>query len=565
MPAPARILRAIRARLRAEDGFTMLVVLGVLTVAMGLSVAAFAASGGDVHLSRNDQDQKRAYAAAEAGVQDYFFHLTQDNGYWALCTSPGGALNDAGSIANTKAVPQSDAQYAIELLPANGYTACDPNDAQSSMIVQNGQFANTFSIRSTGISRNVHRSIVATFRRRSFIDYLYYTDLETADPAFYTLVTNGKATRSGPGNGTWDPNGDLTTWAATHCGIYWRDGRGSQTYPASPNTTWQTQNADGSWTTQSGTVNCLEMRFQSSDSLDGPSHTNDDISVCGAPVFGRSSTDSVEVSGSGWRTDPGCNGAGSPVIRGTWKPDSPLLSPPPSNNGLKAETDPSYVFQGQTTIVLTNGTMKVTNAVRGLVNATMSLPSNGLIYIDTAPSGCAVTTYQPLNPYGDPAGCANLYVQGTYANDLTIASAKDIIINGNIQRSGDRMLGLIANNFVRVYHTVTNRDPTDPTSCKNDVGLQNLQVDAAILALQHSFIADNYFCGTPLGTLRIFGALAQRYRGQVGRSDVSTAQTGYSKKYVYDERLRLREPPHFLDPVQATWRVQRYTEQVPPS
>jgi hypothetical protein len=287
-------------------------------------------------------------------------------------------------------------------------------------------------------------------------------------------------------------------------------------------------------------------------------------SSAAGPVFGRDNeNDPIEVSGSGWRPD--CNGA-SPVLRGEWKPGSPLLTPPPSNNSLRETVDPAYLFEGLTTIVLDNGNMRVTNAKRRLANATMALPSDGLIYVDSytaADGGCAVPSYQPLDPYSDPVGCANVYVQGTYSKDLTIGSAKDIIVNGNISRNGDRMLGLIANNFVRAYHTVRDRNPNDPTDCRNDVGLQNLTIDAAILALQHSFIADNYYCGNPLGTLRVNGAIAQKYRGPVGRGNATNAVNGYLKKYVYDERLRLREPPHFLDPVQATWRIQRYTEQVP--
>jgi hypothetical protein len=39
--------------------------------------------------------------------------------------------------------------------------------------------------------------------------------------------------------------------------------------------------------------------------------------------------------------------------------------------------------------------------------------------------------------------------------------------------------------------------------------------------------------------------------------------TGYRKDYVYNDRLRYREPPFFLDPVQASWRVARQNEQVP--
>ena len=240
------LIARIRARLRAEDGFTMIAVLGVLLAAMAVSAAAFDAAGGDIHLSRNDEDQKRAYAAAEAGVQDYFFHLTQDNAYWAKCTTPSPthpALNQVGaSPLRTRPVPNSNASYGIELLPANGQPSCSTDNAAGSMIVTSGPQAGTFSIRSTGVSNNVRRKIVATFRRRSFLDYLYFTDMETSDPAWYPLQANGNPTRSGDrSTGVWRPNSDLLSWAATNCPRYWRDGRGSQSYPVAPDNAWQQQ------------------------------------------------------------------------------------------------------------------------------------------------------------------------------------------------------------------------------------------------------------------------------------------------------------------------------------
>ncbi len=46
---------------------------------------------------------------------------------------------------------------------------------------------------------------------------------------------------------------------------------------------------------------------------------------------------------------------------------------------------------------------------------------------------------------------------GSYSGQLTIAAENDIIINGNlIDTSEVGMLGLIANNFVRVYHPFEN-------------------------------------------------------------------------------------------------------------
>ncbi len=564
------IVRQLR-RLAREDGFTMIAVVGVSLAVMAMSVAAYTAVAGDVHIARNDQDQKRAYAAAEAGVQDYFFHLTQDNAYWAKCTTQSPAhpaLNQQGaSPLKTRTVPGSNTTYAIELLPANGYAACDPNNAEASMIVASGQQAGTFSIRSTGWANGVRRKIVASFRRRSFLDYLYFTDMETTDPAWYAISTNGQATRSGTdGGGPFVPSAapDLLSWASTNCTRYWRNGRGSQSYPVSPDDAWQRQNADGSWgSTSHGSVGCTEIQFVSGDTIRGPLHTNDDILICGAPTFGRNAQDSIEVSGSGWRQ--GCGGGG-PNVQGTWNPNAPVLTPPPSDNALKQVVAPAYLFKGTTRIVLNGSTMTVSNANLSPPTKTLPTPPNGLVYVDYDPvAGCSQTAYAPLRPYADDVGCADAYVKGTYGADLTIASAKDIVVNGNIARSGDRMLGLIANNFVRVYHPVLPdpSDPTDHSSCVNDPTTPtDVSIDAAILALNHSFTVDSYFCGAPLGTLTINGTIAQKFRGPVGRGSGTSIANGYYKNYQYDDRLRLREPPHFIDPVQAAWRIQRYAEQV---
>jgi hypothetical protein len=55
------------------------------------------------------------------------------------------------------------------------------------------------------------------------------------------------------------------------------------------------------------------------------------------------------------------------------------------------------------------------------------------------------------------------------------------------------------------------------------------------------------------------GAIAQKFRGPVG----TTGGTGFLKDYNYDDRLRYLEPPHFLDPVEAAWHVQRETLDFP--
>jgi hypothetical protein len=169
-----------------------------------------------------------------------------------------------------------------------------------------------------------------------------------------------------------------------------------------------------------------------------------------------------------------------------------------------------------------------------------------------------------------PAGsdCGTVLVSGNYSGELTIAAENSIVIEGSITHtSGTQgLLGLIANNFVRVKHpfcrtasgasegcpsgqvpaeTVPNsKGESECHGGSNATGtLTNPTIEAAILAIEHSFIVDHYDCGAELGTLTVKGAISQKFRGTVGTSGSSA--TGYKKSYEYDDRLRYMEPPDF--------------------
>jgi len=141
------------------------------------------------------------------------------------------------------------------------------------------------------------------------------------------------------------------------------------------------------------------------------------------------------------------------------------------------------------------------------------------------------------------------------------------VINGNLTTANPAttLLGLVANDFVRVYHPVTNRTGTTSGACGSSAvngsgSMTNPTFDAAILAVNHSFIVDNYDCGSSLGTLTILGAVAQLFRGPVGTSGGYSSSSGYLKNYTYNDSLMSVEPPYFLNPVSAAWSVQRQTE-----
>lgn len=566
-------LMTIRARghwtfLSDETGFTLITVMLSLFVVSLLGVAAIAAANGDINLSRSDQDSKQAYAAAEAGINDYLAHLSADPDYWTRCAgqdaarplAAGNAVNQkfTGTPPGTRkwrAVPGSDSSYSIELLPrpANAGeptppTSCSTTDPTGSMIDTSGNFR----IRSTGRengSGNL-KAVIGTFRRTSFLDYVYFTDLENKDKVYLDLLLDGATTKST------DPpsDPDLSTWAADKCERHWwgtqAGGEGRSELPR-----WRGEIPTGGGVADVFTNNdsyvhqgaCGEITFASDDKVNGPFHSNDSIQVGGSPDFGRDGKND-RVEAPAWR------GSGaSPVFHsanGQLNTKASPLTLPPSNNAVKAQVDGQYIYAGPTTIVLKGTTMDVTTG--GNTTAGVPWPINGVIYVDH--DGVCPFGYQPGSPTEVDASCGQLRVSGTYSKDLTIAAADDVVINGNLTRvtGADAVLGLIADKFVRVWHP----------ECDGTGATTNIKIDAAILAVNHSFTVDRYDCGSPLGNLNITGAIAQKHRGIVGVGG-SSISSGYVKNYEYDNKLKYRSPPYFLDPVQAAWRIVRQNEQSP--
>jgi hypothetical protein len=528
-------------RARHEGGFTMgVVMIAALIVTVAATVALGAATG-DLNGTRNDLDQKQAYDAAQAGINDYAFHLNNDSNYWTKCdTVPApNAVNQVGSTAKRRFVPGSTtASYAIELIPAGwsstsspGQGSCKTADPLGSMVEPAGTMGGTFRVRSTGYAGKAKRSIVATFKRRSFLDYVYFTQYETSDP-----VTYG------------DP--DTVADASVACERWRREGRPSPS---------------------GGQPYCNVITFPDFDYIKGPLHTNDDLMTCGSPTFGRSPADVIEVSAPppGWqRLSSGC-GSGSPNFQGTYVTNAPVLTPPPTNGEIENVALPGGKFVGNVIIFLTGNSMNVFN---GTSWTTSAIPANGVIYVSNDPNKPCSAAYSPFTAtyFDTGSGCGNVYVSADttgYTSQLTIAAENDIIIYGNVLRTSGSpgILGLIANNFVRVYHPYPNETLNSCGSNSGEVKLDNVRIDAAVMAIQHSFIVDHYDCGSTLGTLTVNGAISQKYRGPVGTfsSGGSGSSTGYTKDYNYDDRLRVLTPPFFLDPVEAAWHVQRETLDFP--
>jgi len=543
--------RLRRLRGAADDGFTMILVICALALVSLLSVAAFAAVNDDLPLSANDSLQKQAYAAAQAGIQQYLFDLDQNSQFWTQCVpNPANGINYAGSISSTRPVPGSSTEsYAIELMPAAGqsqFTQCSKSDPVDSMIQATGTGAGTLRIRSTGYAGNVTRTVVASLRQQSFLDYVWFTNFETSDP-----IVQAENAGVSPTSSNWST---VVGDAETQCGMYRFNGRYNKDFY--------------------NNTSCDQINFITKDNVAGPFHTNDQAEVCGTPTFGRSLVDAVEFGAPpGFYEGQGCSG--SPNFKGNKNLSAANLKLPPWNSALQSVATSPFNLTGTTCITLAAGSISIAqpNATypscfsSGIPYTTYSYyPSNGVLYVANSKTTPCSLTYDPDNPsYTGNTGCGTVYIQGTYGSPLTINAENDIVIDGNLTHSGaTSVLGLVANNFVRVYHPVGN-EPSSSASCSkssaNAAGtMTNVSIDAMILSLQHSFIVDNYDCGGALGTLTVNGGIAQNFRGTVGSGSGGGVSTGYAKSYNYDDRLRYEEPPHFIDPTQSAWRVARENE-----
>ena len=552
------VLRRIaHVRESGENGLALVMVLCVTMVLTLATVAGASYALRQLQQVGRDQNWSAALAAAQAGVDDYVSKLNRDSTYWmyGAASNYSGTSTFIGSGGNTAfsnwtAMPNGTA--------VRGYFRYDINN---SLYNQRG----IIKIRSTGKVGSSTRTVEAQLRRGSFIDFLYFTDLETQDPALYS---------------------PSSTWK---CDQYFYAGRSSS---------------------------CTNIQFAPGDVIDGPAHSNDAMLMCvgtgtGVPAgtygpwfTGKVTTNYTPTSGTNrWRraTASGCDTNTSRIpLFSVAPPAGPVkLDMPPSNSALKSETNPALtapnptgcLYTGPTSITMrADGKLDIVSPltksphpVTGCAKGTgVSLPPNGVIYVRNAPatadtygtagpSTCPTDNglgYPIANDYMAVYSCkaGDAFVQGTLDGRLTIAAENNVVVVEDTRyayrvdstRAQDDILGLIATNDVQVYHPVSKSGTSTYTNLAN-TQTANLKLDAAILSVQHSFRVQNYQYGASLGTLYVFGAIAQKYRGIVGQN----GSTGFLKAYVYDKRLQWDSPPKFLNPIQSAFSPTQWSELTP--
>ena len=403
----------------------------------------------------------------------------------------------------------------------------------------------TIYLTSSGQSRNVIRTVKVGIRRQGFLDFLYLTDYEIVDPAL-----SGDPTTCEYRAWQWNPNISNYGPDTTNCSIvYWTD----------------------------------------SAVLNGPVHTNDGLYVCGCPQLQRQHRHVLQLA-----DEPECGRqhqvrrarggaqpvdcANTPVFQRLSDPASRRRPAVPagqhrdSHAGRRRVGGTGCLYTGPTTISLHNtgnvGFMDVTSPATKSTNpgcgpgTNLSLPANGVIYVQTVPSSHVGPELLRVRRGGVQRRRERERNARRPAHDRVRRTTSSLTNNLVYHQypSGTDVLGLIAEQRRR-HLPPGEQQRREPTRGS----LTNPTVDAAILALDHSFYVQNWNMGAPLGNLTVNGVISQEFRGAVGTFSGTppVIQTGYNKNYTYDTRLKYLSPPYFLSPTLSAWQRISYAEITP--
>jgi hypothetical protein len=398
---------ATRTRLRTtDDGFALLTVLGTMVIltVFGLSTLAYAINNS--RPSRDDQDAKAALAAAQAGVEDYLSRLNiiDDTYFDNEGVDPSNPAFDGDGDGYGMAVPGTSGKAA-----SFRYT-------QLTTAAETGS-TGVIRLKVTGTSGRKSRDLLAEISPDGFVKYIYFTDLESADPRMWRnggpwLTTPGVHAKRGT-NALQDSDGSITgtkgryyakvagsgaisyyilTWTVDPvkydelCAKYWHAGRNAPTYTSGTYYEYSQGydkfgnkkfglNGPTAMTASSSNpifFVCQEIQFTTGDEINGPLHTNDAMQIQGPALFRDERTE------SSWDTSSPTNTA-TPNPAGLWwgsgTPDSsghtphfaPKIAMPSSNDELIALAQPASpdspergcLYTGDTRITFVDNAMKV--------------------------------------------------------------------------------------------------------------------------------------------------------------------------------------------------------------
>ncbi|TKJ39733.1 hypothetical protein CEE37_10670 [candidate division LCP-89 bacterium B3_LCP] len=262
--------------------------------------------------------------------------------------------------------------------------------------------------------------------------------------------------------------------------------------------------------------------FITGDSIHGPIHTNGKFHIWGDPVF----YGLVSSKGNGWV------GVGSPEFKGGTNFNCERIDLPVDMSIIdgKAQNGGTY-FEGDIEIeFISDGTFDYT------ATHLEKIGPNWVTIIDSTGN----VTISSTNGVIGTGNGGDIRVKGTLDGQATMLADGDIWIDDDVlyaqnpltDPTSDDILGLISQHDIFVTNNAANQN--------------NCTIHATLMALDRSFMVEDYNQGSPRGTLEIVGGIVQDKRGSVGTMGWGSGIiSGYQKNYIYDYRYMSSAPPFY--------------------
>jgi len=581
--------------LASDDGVALPTVFGLGLVMLMLVATSMSVVTGGLRKTNTDEDWNASLAAAYAGIEEYQSRLANDSTYQKYGNPSAPFTSGSGS---TVTLPTGTATNPAFGIGTSGTWASIPTPAgvpvQASYRYEidnhDYQTKGILHIRSTGRVGDQTRSLVADLKQDGFLDYLWFTNYEVSDPAYK----------------------GITTVDADNKNVCERYAYGS---PARSDTTCGTIQF-GTSDVFGGPVRSNDRMRICQSTFHGPVITSNPNTPsfltpggCSAPTFdvgtGPVYAPPIDMPPTNTqltkevRNDlpadvpsPGCLYTGPTVITLLSNGKMNIISP------WTKKTNTAATPAGATNPAACGTPGTGAGGLGSSTGATVNVLNLNLIYVQKVPAagsadanapatsampstafsctsansganlpagwqfmnGSTTIARFPLTSEITPSGASSLvhydcrggdvYIKGDMKGQMSVAAENYIYVTGDIKyvdKQSD-MLGLIGTNAVYVWNPVSNTSGTSLITTATD-----REIDAAILSVAHTFQVQNYDRGDR-GTLTVFGAIAQKFRGSVGVA----GSAGYVKNYQYDTRFRSVAPPKFLTPVSTTYGVAQY-------
>lgn len=258
------------------------------------------------------------------------------------------------------------------------------------------------------------------------------------------------------------------------------------------------------------------------DTVWGPMHTNDVLRTSGSPVFYGKVTAKMGINPL-----PGAAGNDAKYYGG-WEIGvdssiptdmSPLIAAANAGNG-GAPTNTKSIYNTVTTFDFQSD--------GNVIRTVGSNPPDTVALSDIAPTG-VIYSSDDIRVKGSINGQVTLYSDQHIWIDDDIVCADDPTTNPN----SDDYIGLVADNDVII---------TDNAANNSDVNIQ-----AALMAINGKMYAEHYDTRPVAGALRITGSIVQNQRGAIGTFSWWTGNivSGFSKRYRFDPRFSIASPPYY--------------------